>query len=215
MDEVRCAGCGAITKVNRRGRRYCPICDHFKDYYGEPDWKKHKENVQALMNELMERFPHVTWEVAGLGAATEARLDIPPHRKGEEDIKGWWMRKHFVSIEVTGSDSPNISVPPDPLFIRPGKIPPAEGKTVPYFFYLVYPKTTFVVELSVVRAYRRNVVSRQTRGLIETFVSIPWEKAYPGQHLFAIISGLLHQLEPRQSLGQAPGYQKENDPGRG
>lgn len=205
-DQVLCPQCRTPTRVNKKGRRYCPRCDYWKDSYGEPDWEKHRQNVAALLKRLEQKFPQVTWEVAGLGAATGARVDIPPHRKGEEDIRGWWMRKHFVSIEVTGSDSPNISVPPDPIYIRPGKLAVAEQTPAPYFFYAVYPIATYVVPLSVAQVYRHDVVPKQRRGKTETFIAIPCEKAYPGQRLFVSIEALLRELEPRQSLFQIPGY---------
>ncbi len=200
-DQVPCPVCGTPTRVDKKGRRYCPTCDYWKPSYGEAYWVKHKTNVEALLKELEERFPQVTWEAAGLGAVSGARLDIPAHRKGEEDIKGWWMRMHFVSIEVTGSDSPNISVPPDPIYIRPGKLAEAQGKTVPFFFYLVYPRATYVVDMAMVQAHRHQVTPRQIRGKTETYIALPCEKAYPGEHLFVFISDLLCRLEPRQSLG--------------
>ena len=201
MDEVRCPLCGTPTKI-RAGRRYCPRCDYWKTSYGEAHWEKHATNVQGLVGELRVKFPQATWEVGGLGAATGARLDIPPQRKGEPDIRGWWMRKHFVSIEVSGTDSPNVSVPPGPIFIRPGKVTEAEAQGVPYFFYLVYPNATYVVDLSLAQAHRRNSVPRKIRGRVETYIAIPHEKAYFPSFLFASIAALLGQLEPQGRQGK-------------
>lgn len=199
MDEVLCPICRTPTKISG-GRRYCPRCDYWKSSYGERHWGKHAGNVHTLVAELGERFPQATWEVGGLGAATGSRLDIPPHRKGEPDIRGWWMRKHFVSIEVSGTDSPRVSVPPDPIFIRPGKVIEAESQGVPYFFYLVYANATYVVDLRLAQAYRRETIPMNIRGRVETYITIPYQNAYAGSEIFTFMAELLRHLEPRQSL---------------
>ena len=111
------------------------------------------------------------------------------------------MRRLFVSIEVSGTDSPNVSVPPEPIFIRPGKLTEAESHEVPYFFYLVYPNAVYVVDLPLAQAHRRNTVPQKIRGRVETYIAIPYSRAYPGSKLFDFIAGLLRQMEPRQGLG--------------
>ena len=198
-DSVPCPVCGEPTAF-RAGRRYCPKCDYWKTSYGERHWEKHAINVRALLTNLEERFPQATWECAGLGASTGKRLDIPPGRKGEPDIRGWWMRKHFVSIEVSGTESPNANVPPDPIYIRPGKVAEAERQHVPYFFYMVYPCAVCVVDLALAQAHRLVTVSRDIRGRTETYIAVPYGKAEGVPYLFRCIADLLRHLDPRQSL---------------
>lgn len=200
---MRCPKCGTPMEL-RKGRRGCPRCDFWKKSYGEQWWMKHAQNTKALLGELELRFPQMTW-TTGLGAESGARLDIPPQRKGEPDIKGWWMRTHLVSIEVSGTDSPKISVPPDPIKIRPGKLVAAEAEQVETLFYMVYRTGTFVVTLDVLKKYRRRVSPLHVRGKYETYIEVPYHDALPRTALWGLISKALHPLEPRMALGESLG----------
>lgn len=192
---MNCPKCGMTLEL-KRGRWHCPRCDFWKESYGEADWRKHGDNVRALLGRLRGRFPQVTWTM-GLGAESDLRLDIPPQRKGEPDISGWWMRRHFISIEVSGTDSPKVSVPPDPILVRPGKLL-EDG--IPCFFYMVYRTSTLVVPDAAVTKHRRNITTRRRKGKHETFISVPCSEGLESSALFVFISKQLHQFEPRISL---------------
>lgn len=194
---VKCPRCNSEL-VLRAGRWHCPRCDFWKESYGSKSWQKHARNVRALLEELKLRFPQVTW-TGGLGALDSERLDLPPEHKGEPDLKGWWMRKHFVSIEVSGTDSAKVSVPPDDIYIGAWKV--FRTSEVPMFFYMVFRSGTYTLPLSVVRLYRHNVQTVTIRGKTETYVPIPYQAAKPGPELFSLIATELYRLDPRRTLG--------------
>lgn len=193
---MRCPQCNSELTL-RAGRWHCPRCDFWKESYGQDSWKKHAQNVSELLAELKQKFPQVTWQ-AGLGALTSERLDLPPEYKGEPDLKGYWMRKHFVSIEVSGTDSAKVSIPPDDIYIGAWKV--FHHSAVPVFFYMVYRNGTYTLSLSVVRLYRRNLETVPIRGKKETYVAIPYHAAKPGAELFNLIATEIYHLDPRQAL---------------
>lgn len=195
---LTCPVCGAVL-VFRRHRWNCPRCDYWKESYGEADWRRHSQNVSTLLKELRLRFPQVTW-TTGLGAQTAERLDIPPDRKGEPDIKGWWMRKHFVSIEVSGTDSPNVEVPPDDIHIRPDKIAEAQSSQVPSFFYMVYRNSAVTVSLATAVKFKATQIRKQIKGKTEVYSSIPASQAMTGTSFGEAIRDLLHKMDPRIAL---------------
>lgn len=110
------------------------------------------------------------------------------------------MRRHFISIEVSGTDSPTVKVPPGDILLRPGKLLKAEEDGVECFFYMVYPTSIWVVTLSTAKAHRRNVTAIQRKGRYETYIAVPATAALPPSSLFDSISMLLHTFEPRISL---------------
>jgi len=193
---VKCPQCGSEL-VLRAGRWHCPRCDYWKESYGDKSWQKHARNVRALLEELKLRFPQVTW-TGGLGALDGERLDLPPEHKGEPDLKGWWMRKHFVSIEVSGTDSAKVSVPPSDIYIGVWKV--SHHSDVPIFFYMVYRSSTHTLPLSAVRLYRHNLATVPIRGKDETYIAVPYKAAMPGSELFALVAAELHRFDPRQTL---------------
>ncbi len=194
---IKCPQCNSEL-VLRAGRWHCPRCDFWKESYGSKAWQKHARNVTTLLEELKLRFSQVTW-TAGLGALASERLDLPPEHKGEPDLKGWWMRKLFVSIEVSGTDSAKVSVPPDDIYIGAWKV--FRASEVPMFFYMVFRSATYTLPLSVVRLYRHNLQTVPIRGKTETYVTIPYQAAKPGPELFRLIATELYRLDPRQTLG--------------
>lgn len=201
---LTCPVCGAVL-VFRRHRWNCPRCDYWKESYGEEDWRRHSQNVNTLLKDLRLRFPQVTW-TTGLGAQTAERLDIPPDRKGEPDIKGWWMRKHFVSIEVSGTGSPKVEVPPDDIYIRPDKIAEAQSTRVPFFFYMVYQKSTIAVPLATAVKFKASQIRRQIRGKTEVYSSIPASHAMTNTGFGEAIRSLLHKMEPRIALEETSSH---------
>lgn len=194
---IKCPRCNSEL-VLRAGRWHCPRCDFWKESYGIKAWKKHARNVAALLEELKLRFPQVTW-TPGLGALTDERLDLPPEHKGEPDLEGWWMRQHFVSIEVSGTDSHKVSVPPDDIHIGAWKL----RKVAPglaFFFYMVYRDATYTLPLSLVELYKDNIKIMTIRGKEETYIAIPYKAAKPGSELYTLLAAELHRFDPRQAL---------------
>lgn len=170
-----------------------PERDFWQQSYDEVNWEKHADNVQALLTQLRKRFPKVTW-LTEQGAATGERLLLSEKREGP-DIKGWWMGNHFVSIEVSGSDAPNISIPPDPIFVRPGKL---IESPVPLLFWMVYRKSTWALHAEDVAKYRRQVVAKKIEGKYETYLEIPYWEGLPSEHLFRVISSLIAVINARE-----------------
>ncbi len=184
--------------VLRDDRWHCPRCDFWKESYGTVYWRKHAQNVSALRDQLKQRFPQITWQ-AGLGALSSERLDLPPEHKGEPDLQGWWMRRHFISIEVSGTDSDNVAVPPDPIYIGPWKL----HKVAPgaaFFFYMIYRNATYTLPLAVVVEFQDRLRSVPIRGKREKYIPIPYTAARPGSDLFSLVAEELHRLDPRQAL---------------
>ena len=168
-----------------------PERDFWQQSYDEKDWEKHADNVKALLTELRKRFSTVTWATEQ-GAETGERLLLTEKREGP-DIKGWYQGDHLVSIEVSGSDAPNISIPPDPFLVRPGKL---VESPVPLLFWMVYRKSTWVLYAEDVAKYRRQVVPKIRKGKSETYLVIPYWEGLSPEHLFRVISSLLGRLEP-------------------
>lgn len=97
---MNCPACGTELRLVK-GRWICPRCDYYKLSY-QHEWERHHQNVKALAVEIKERFPQVSLS-PGLGADSAEWIDIPPGKKNEPDIEVWLLRKHVLSIEVTGS----------------------------------------------------------------------------------------------------------------
>ena len=165
----------------------------WQESYNEKDWQKHADNVKALLTQLRERCPKAIW-TAEQGAETGKRLVLTEKREGP-DIKGWSMGNHFVSIEVSGSDAPNVKIPPDPIFIRPGKL---LESPVPLLFWMVYRDSTWVLYAEDVAKYRRQAVSKEIAGKYETYLEVPYWEGLPPGYLFNVISSLLDRLGPEQ-----------------
>jgi len=166
--------------------------DFWQKSYDEESWANHADNVKGLLTELTGRFPTVRWATEP-GATTGKRLHLTERREGP-DITGWSLGHHFVSIEVSGTNA-NVSIPPDPILVRPGKLVSA----VPLLFWMVYRDVTYVLHAEDVAKYWREVVQKEISGKYETYLKVPYWEGLPPEHLFRVISSLLdHQLGPEQ-----------------
>lgn len=167
-----------------------PEREFWQGSYGEKDWQKHADNVNALLTELKKCFVQVTW-VTEKGATTGQKLALTEKREGP-DIKGLYGDKHFVSIEVSGTNA-NVSIPPDSIFVRPGKL---LESPVPLLFWMVFRTCVWVLHAEDVAKYRRQAVPKEISGKYETYLAIPAWEALPPGHLFSVITSLLTQMGP-------------------
>lgn len=193
-----CPACGSELRLIK-GRWCCPRCDYYKNPY-QDRWEAHSRNVNSLAKEIKMRFPKVSL-TTGLGATSPERLDIPPGNKNEPDIQVWLLRKHILSIEVTGSDK--VSVPPKPIYILAKKLLRAEKSIqqgVDYLFHIVYPNNTFTLTVPIIGYYKRNIIhSGRVEG--ERYIKIPPEQALPSEEIFRRIQMLLLPFYPQIELG--------------
>lgn len=195
--ERNCPACGTELRLVK-GRWICPRCDYYKLSY-QHEWERHHQNVKALAVEIKERFPQVSLS-PGLGADSAEWIDIPPGKKNEPDIEVWLLRKHVLSIEVTGSGK--ALVPPEPIFILPKKLAMGEKSIqqgIDYLFYTVYPNNTFTLTVPIVRAHRRNI-GPGGRLPGETYIKIPPEWALPREEVFKHIQVILSPFYPQMKL---------------
>lgn len=194
---MSCPACGGELKLVK-GWWGCPRCDYFKPSY-QREWKRHSQNVKGLAEEIRVRFPQVSL-TTGLGATSPEWLDIPPGKKNEPDIQVWLLRKHVLSIEVTGSDK--ALVPPEDIFILTKKLPLAEKSLqqgIDYLFYTVYPNNTFTLTVPIVRAHRRNI-GPGGRLPGERYIKIPPERALPRETVFKHLQDILSPFYPQMEL---------------
>lgn len=195
---MNCPQCGSELRIISQ-RWVCPRCDYYKGSY-QHLWKRHGQKVNALVDEIKERFPQVSLK-KGLGADSSQWIDIPPDTKNEPDIEVWWKFKHLISIEVTGSDA--VMVPPNNIWIRPGKLTIAEKalhEGVNYLFLVVYPNNSLTLTVPIIAAYKWNIVSMLIRGRAESYIEIPHERALPRSDLLKRIRDSLLPFEPQLSL---------------
>lgn len=194
---MNCPACGSELKVVE-GRWVCPKCDYYKPSY-QREWERHSRNVKALADEIKARFPQVSL-TTGLGATSPEWLDIPPGKKNEPDIEVWLLRKHVLSIEVTGSGK--ALVPPEDIFILPKKLAMGEKSLhqgIDYLFYTVYPNNTFTLTVPIVSAHRQNI-GPGGRLPGERYIKIPPERALPHEEVFKHIQVILSPLYPQMRL---------------
>lgn len=189
---MNCPVCGELLQFDQHARRYvCPRCDFFKNPY-RSEWKRHRDNVNKLLDEIKLRYPIVSFKM-GLGATTGDWVDIPPERKNEADIEVWW-RVHIISIEVTGSAK--VKVPPESIWILAKKLPVAMGEINlgrDYIFYASYSSGDFVIPAQLVYKHNRDIKILSKAGS-ERYIEIPPSEALPGKELFTIIGDKLWRL---------------------
>lgn len=194
---MSCPTCGSKLELIK-GRWSCPRCDYYKNPY-QGEWERHSQNVKSLAKEIEVRFPQVSL-TTGLGATSAERLDIPPRNKNEPDIEVWLLRKHVLSIEVTGSNK--VRVPPENIHILRKKLPVAEKSLqqgIDYLFYTVYPNNTFTLTVPIVYYYRLNIVS-SGRVLGEYYIKIPPTQALSRKEVFRRIRNVLSPFYPQMEL---------------
>ena len=164
-----------------------PDPEYFKGPYA-PDWKRHAKNVKALHAELVKQFPVLKDSIeVGLGAESGELIKIPPHEKNGADLTLYFNYDLLCHIEVSGSGSPNVKIPPAPIFIRPGKLDLAKSKEEagePYFFWMVYNNVTWLVPSVDAQPYRKPEVPKNFRGVAETYCEVPAVVAKPKEELF-------------------------------
>lgn len=162
-----------------------PDPEWFKRPYS-PLWKKHAENVKALYDELLKRFPKLKNAIkVGLGALSDELLKMPPEHKNEPDLTLFHKYKVICHIEISGSEK--VRVPPSDIWIRPGKITlglDKEKQGEPYWFYMVYPNNTMVLRASEAESYLIKTVSVSPYGKKEVYCQIPYTVAHPKEYLF-------------------------------
>ena len=123
----------------------------------------------------------------GLGADSAELIKVPPHQRGEPDLEVFHDYKLLCHIEVSGSGSRNVRIPPEPIYIRPDKLDLAEKKEAagePYFFWMVYRDVTWLVRATDALPYRHQQVSKNWYGVTETYCEIPHTAAQPSATLF-------------------------------
>lgn len=164
-----------------------PDPEWFKGPYAHL-WKPHADKVKALYDELIERFPDLEDSIRiGLGADSSELIKIPPHQKDEPDMDVYHDYQLLCHIEVSGTDSKNVRVPPDNIWIRPGKIAlgvEKEKQGEPYWFYMVYPNSVCVLRATDAEPYRTNTLTVSPYGKREVFSEIPHSVAQPKETLF-------------------------------
>ena len=175
---------------------YEPNPEWFKGPYAS-QWKRHADNVKALHDELVRRFPVLEHSIrAGLGAESADLVQIPPHEKGEPDLEIFHRYKLFCHIEVSGSASRNVHIPPQPIYIRPDKLDLAAKKEAadePYFFWMVYWDVKWLVRTPDALPHRQTLVAKNWYGVDEVYCEIPYTAAKPSESLFEWVQGRLAQ----------------------
>ena len=101
-------------------------------------------------------------------------------------------------IEVSGSASRNVRIPPQPIYIRPDKLDLAkckEGADAPYFFWMVYWTVTWLVRSTDAQPYRENLIRKNWYGVNESYCEIPANVAKSSDYLFDWIKVRLEKLK--------------------
>ena len=171
-----------------------PNPEYFKGPYAS-QWRRAAANVKALHDELVRRFPALAHSIrAGLGAESAELIQVPPHQKGEPDLEVFHNYKLLCHIEVSGSASRNVHIPPQPILIRPDKLHLAAEKEAagePYFFWMVYWNVTWLVRAPDALPYRLSIVNKNWYDRNERYCEIPYTVAHPHGYLFDWIENRL------------------------
>ena len=150
--------------------------EYYKRLYGG-QWKRHADNVNSLRDDLIQRLPVLQHSIrTGLGADSPELVQVPPHEKDEADLEVFYNYELLCHIEVSGSASRNVRVPPEPIYIRVGKLELAKEKEdagEPYFFWMVYHDATWVVRSTDAWPHRGNAVTKNWYGANERYFEIP------------------------------------------
>lgn len=149
--------------------------EHFKSYYAG-EWAKHKADTQELKSDLETRHAYLKDSIkVGFGADTTEYLQMPPTEKAEPSLTLVKDYKDFCCIWISGSDkmTPKGN---NNIWVRPDKIENAitknsEGKKC--WFYMKYPKTTYILELDDVLPYKDNISEKNLKGIREKFADVP------------------------------------------
>lgn len=168
-----------------------PDPEFWKKISYSTQWKKHYENVEALRDELITRFPQLEKSMKfGLGAMTDEWIKVPPEEKGEADIMMYYEYKLVCYIEVSGSDKVRM---PNTIWIRPDKLKHAKGKEEETWFYMVYPNEVRVLTKETVEQYKNNIITvhikrnKHGRRVPERYIEIPYRKSSSKEEMFGWI----------------------------
>ena len=168
------------------------------EYYKRPyasQWASHANRVKSLQAVLVEQFPMLRDSIrVGLGADSAELIRVPPNEKNEPDLSLYHDYQVLCHIEVSGSTSTNVRIPPQPIYIRPGKIVAALAKEEagePYFFWMQYHDRTWVLRGGELAPYVNRAVSKDWYGVRERYCEIP---ATLGRSQNALFTWLRQQL---------------------
>jgi hypothetical protein len=165
-----------------------PDPEWFKKGPYASEWKSHAEKVKRLQDKLIAQFPVLKGSIkSGLGALTDEWLKIPPDQKDEPDLTIYYKYQVLCHIEVSGTDSPRVRVPPHDIWIRPGKIDLGMQKEAvgeKYWYYMVYTNNTVVLTAGGAAPYRKKVTQRTLYGKTERYIDLPHTIGRPEAELF-------------------------------
>ena len=175
-----------------------PDPEWFKGPYAH-QWRRHADNVKGLHDELVRRFPILGPSIrVGLGAESAELVQVPPHERGEPDLEVFYNYELLCRIEVSGSGSRNVQIPPQPIYIRPDKLDLARQKEdagEAYFFWMVYWDRTWLVRASDAMPHRQDVVKRNWYRVHESYCEIPFTVAKPDSELFDWIEAEMQERD--------------------
>jgi hypothetical protein len=155
-----------------------------RDYH--PLWKPHMEKVKALKERLKSEFGDAITIDTGLGANSNEWLKMPPAEKAGPDLTLYHEYKVLCRVEVSGSEK--VNVPPQNIWIRPDKYEVAKNKSEKYWFWMVYPNATWILDAEAIEPHKDNVITVAPYGKPEKYIEIPPSAAYPADALFEWIS---------------------------
>jgi hypothetical protein len=178
---------------------FVPDPEFWKNLSYSTEWKKHWDNVAALRDKLIRRFPELENAMRfGLGALTDKRLKIPPDEKGEPDVEVFHEYLPLCCIEVSGSDRVNM---PKPIWVRPDKLVRALSDKRETWFYMVYPNEIRVLTKETVQLYEKSLITvhikvdkKTGRKVPETYIEIPYQESSDEEKMFGWIS---EQVKPK------------------
>lgn len=167
--------------------------EYWKPDY-QPLWKSHMEKVNALKELLSDKFGAALTIDTGLGANTNEWLKMPPPEKAGPDLTLYHEYKVLCHVEVSGSEK--AKVPPQDIWVRPDKYEVAKSKSEKYWFWMVYPNATWVLDAEAIEPHKDNVITVAPYGKREKYIEIPFSAAYPVDALFEWISTELGRRNP-------------------
>ena len=157
----------------------------FKDrYVGE--WPRWIQNIEKLEASIQALSPDLTVH-RGVGAESSARNLRQPASVIEPNLSVYYNEAVLCHIDVSGSGSASVRVPPNDIWVRPDKLDLAQEKESNgeyFFFWMVYEASTHLVVAVDAFPYREEVHERFLRGNTEHFCFIPASVGKPPSTLY-------------------------------